>query len=90
MPSIELNQHIGKVLRRRRRLLELTQAQVAQSCGVRFQQIQKYECGGTTISAARLWQLACALRVDITYFFSGLDGFTLSPAPADPLDSAAR
>ncbi len=89
MPSIEMNRHIGKVLRRRRRLLELTQAEVAQVCGIRFQQIQKYECGGTTISAARLWQLACALQVDISYFFSGLDGLKLSRGPSDSLDSAA-
>lgn len=65
--------HIGRRLRRRRRLLGLTQQQLAGSCGVRFQQIQKYECGANRISAARLWQLAEALETPIAYFYEGLN-----------------
>ena len=64
--------HLGKRLRRRRRLLGLTQQQLAGACGVRFQQIQKYECGANRISAARLWQLAEALETPISYFYDGL------------------
>jgi len=54
----DIDVHLGKRLRRRRRLLGLTQQQLAGACGVRFQQIQKYECGANRISAARLWQLS--------------------------------
>ena len=43
--------HVGKRLRRRRRLLGLTQQQLAESIGIRFQQIQKYECGANRVSA---------------------------------------
>jgi transcriptional regulator with XRE-family HTH domain len=68
----EIDLHLGKRLRRRRRLLGLTQLQLAGACGVRFQQIQKYECGANRISAARLWQLAEALEVPVGYFFDGL------------------
>jgi transcriptional regulator with XRE-family HTH domain len=68
----EIDLHLGKRLRRRRRLLGLTQQQLAGACGVRFQQIQKYECGANRISAARLWQLAEALEVPVGYFFDGL------------------
>jgi transcriptional regulator with XRE-family HTH domain len=64
--------HLGKRLRRRRRLLGLTQQQLAGACGVRFQQIQKYECGANRISAARLWQLSEALEVPVAYFYDGL------------------
>jgi transcriptional regulator with XRE-family HTH domain len=64
--------HLGKRLRRRRRLLGLTQQQLAVAVGVRFQQIQKYECGANRISAARLWQLSEALEVPVSYFFDGL------------------
>jgi transcriptional regulator with XRE-family HTH domain len=64
--------HLGKRLRRRRRLLGLTQQQLASACGVRFQQIQKYECGANRISAARLWQLSEALEVPVGYFYDGL------------------
>ena len=68
----DIDVHLGKRLRRRRRLLGLTQQQLAGACGVRFQQIQKYECGANRISAARLWQLSEALEVPIGYFYDGL------------------
>lgn len=68
----EIDIHLGKRLRRRRRLLGLTQQQLAGACGVRFQQIQKYECGANRISAARLWQLSEALQVPVAYFYDGL------------------
>ena len=68
----DIDLHLGKRLRRRRRLLGLTQQQLAGACGVRFQQIQKYECGANRISAARLWQLSEALEVPVGYFYDGL------------------
>ena len=68
----DIDLHLGKRLRRRRRLLGLTQQQLAGACGVRFQQIQKYECGANRISAARLWRLSEALEVPVGYFYDGL------------------
>ena len=68
----EIDRHLGKRLRQRRRTLGLTQQQIAEAVGVRFQQIQKYECGANRISAARLWQLSEALEVPIGYFYDGL------------------
>jgi transcriptional regulator with XRE-family HTH domain len=70
----EVNLHLGKRLHRRRRMLGLTQHQVAVRVGVRFQQIQKYECGASSIGASRLYSLAQALDVPITYFYDGLSG----------------
>ena len=75
--------HLGKRLRRRRRLLGLTQQQLASAVGVRFQQIQKYECGANRISAARLWELSEALEVGIGYFYEGLDADTSTDAAND-------
>ena len=57
----DIDLHVGKRLRRRRRLLGLTQQQLAESVGIRFQQIQKYECGANRVSASRLFELAEAL-----------------------------
>ncbi len=68
----DIDLHLGKRLRRRRRLLGLTQQQLADAVGVRFQQIQKYECGANRISAARLWRLSEALEVPVGYFYDGL------------------
>src|SRR5690606_8565731 len=64
--------HVGKRLRRRRRLLGLTQQQLAESIGIRFQQIQKYECGANRVTWSRLYELAVALTVSANYFFEGL------------------
>ena len=64
--------HLGGRLRGRRRLIGLTQQQLALAIGVRFQQIQKYECGANRVSAARLWRLAAALGVSVSYFYEGL------------------
>jgi transcriptional regulator with XRE-family HTH domain len=50
----------------------MTQQQLAQSVGIRFQQIQKYESGANRISASRLWDLARALDMPISFFFEGL------------------
>ena len=75
--------HLGKRLRRRRRLLGLTQQQLASAVGVRFQQIQKYECGANRISAARLWELSEALEVPISYFYEGLEDAAVNSAAND-------
>jgi transcriptional regulator with XRE-family HTH domain len=71
--ATDIDLHLGRRLRRRRRLLGLTQQQLAVQVGIRFQQIQKYECGANRISAARLWQLAEALETPVSYFYDGLN-----------------
>jgi transcriptional regulator with XRE-family HTH domain len=70
--ATDIDLHLGRRLRRRRRLLGLTQQQLAVQVGIRFQQIQKYECGANRISAARLWQLAEALETPVSYFYDGV------------------
>jgi transcriptional regulator with XRE-family HTH domain len=68
----DIDAFLGRRLRRRRRLMGLTQQQLADAVGIRFQQIQKYECGANRISAARLWGLSQALEVPVGYFYEGL------------------
>lgn len=77
----DIDLHLGRRLRRRRRLLGLTQQQLAVQVGIRFQQIQKYECGANRISAARLWQLAEALETPVAYFYDGLTEAMEGAAP---------
>ena len=71
-PDGVIDAHIGQRIRRRRRLLGLTQHQLAIACGVRFQQIQKYESGANRIAASRLWKIGQALEVPLMDFFEGL------------------
>jgi transcriptional regulator with XRE-family HTH domain len=60
-------------IRQRRIMLGLTQQQMAELIGVTYQQAHKYETGINRISAGRLYQIARALGVDISYFFEDVD-----------------
>ncbi|MEO1311793.1 MAG: helix-turn-helix transcriptional regulator [Pseudomonadota bacterium] len=63
--------HVGQRLRQRRSLLGMTQQKLALAVGIKFQQIQKYESGANRVSASRLFALAQALDVPVSYFFEG-------------------
>jgi transcriptional regulator with XRE-family HTH domain len=64
--------------------LGLTQQQLADSIGIRFQQIQKYECGANRVTASRLFELSVALNVPVNYFFEGLQSMAQTPVPGAP------
>ena len=66
--------HVGKRIRHRRWMVGMTQQQLADSVGIKFQQIQKYETGMNRVSASRLWDIARTLGVQIGFFFEGLGG----------------
>ncbi|CUH99684.1 helix-turn-helix domain-containing protein [Leisingera aquaemixtae] len=64
--------HVGKRIRHRRWLIGMTQQQLAEQVGIKFQQIQKYETGANRVSASRLWDISDALEVPVSFFFEGL------------------
>ena len=64
--------HVGKRIRQRRWMIGMTQQQLAEQVGIKFQQIQKYETGANRVSASRLWDIADALDVPVNFFFEGL------------------
>lgn len=64
--------HVGKRVRHRRWMVGMTQQQLAERVGIKFQQIQKYETGMNRISASRLWDISAALGVPVSFFFEGL------------------
>ena len=66
--------HVGKRVRQRRWMVGVTQQQLAERVGIKFQQIQKYETGMNRISASRLWDIAHALNAPVSFFFEGLEG----------------
>jgi transcriptional regulator with XRE-family HTH domain len=87
--------HLGRRLRGRRRSLGLTQAELADCIGVRFQQIQKYECAANKMSAAMIWRLAHVLQVETRYFYDGLEqrkplAVATSAAAAAPAETYAN
>ena len=65
--------HVGKRVRHRRWMVGMTQQQLAEQVGIKFQQIQKYETGMNRVSASRLWDMASALSVPVSFFFEGLE-----------------
>jgi transcriptional regulator with XRE-family HTH domain len=68
----DVDRHIGARIRARRIMLGLTQHQLAERIGVTYQQAHKYEKGINRVSAGRLYSIAQALRVEVSYFFEGL------------------
>ncbi len=63
----------------RRKLLGVSQEQLADSLGLTFQQVQKYERGANRVSASKLYEIARTLQVPVSFFFDGL---------ADPMDGS--
>ena len=80
--------HVGKRVRHRRWMMGMTQQQLGDMVGIKFQQIQKYETGMNRISASRLWDIAKALDVPINYFFEGLDADALEEAAVGTADGS--
>lgn len=64
--------HVGKRIRHRRWMIGMTQQQLAEKVGIKFQQIQKYETGMNRVSASRLWDIAQSVDVPVSFFFEGL------------------
>ncbi|MDK3019262.1 helix-turn-helix domain-containing protein [Pseudodonghicola flavimaris] len=74
---------VGQRIRARRHALGISQTELGEAIGVKFQQIQKYETGANRVSASRLWAVAEKLGVDIVYFFEGI-------RPATPTDKGLK
>jgi transcriptional regulator with XRE-family HTH domain len=73
LSETEINRIIGKRIKARRRLLEMSQVTLAHGLGVTFQQIQKYE-SGSRLSVVKLMKIAELLETDVVHF--------CTPAPA--------
>ncbi len=66
--------HVGQRVRWRRWQQGMTQQQLGEKIGITIPQIQKYEAGANRISASRMWDIAAAMEVPVSFFFEGLDG----------------
>jgi transcriptional regulator with XRE-family HTH domain len=65
---------VGTRIRARRLEMHYSQQQLAESLGLSFQQIQKYEKGVNRVGVARLGQIAQFLECDMRYFMGDLSG----------------
>jgi transcriptional regulator with XRE-family HTH domain len=71
--ALDVDHYVSMRIRQRRIMLGLTQQQMAELIGVTYQQAHKYETGINRISAGRLFQIAQALGVEISYFFEDVE-----------------
>jgi len=72
--------HVGKRIRHRRWMVGMTQQQLAEKVGIKFQQIQKYETGMNRVSASRLWDISETLEVPVSFFFEGFEDAEAKPS----------
>ncbi|MGB0607322.1 MAG: helix-turn-helix domain-containing protein [Paracoccaceae bacterium] len=75
--------HVGKRIRQRRWLVGMTQQQLAEQVGIKFQQIQKYETGANRVSASRLWDISEAMDVPVNFFFEGIENEVTAAGSTD-------
>jgi transcriptional regulator with XRE-family HTH domain len=69
----EIDTIVGRRIRFRRTMLDLSSEEVAEKIGVAHQQLLKYENAQNRVSAARLYKLASVLAVPVHWFFSRLE-----------------
>ncbi|MBZ9775170.1 helix-turn-helix domain-containing protein [Mesorhizobium sp. CO1-1-8] len=69
-------------------LSNVSQAQLARSIGVSFQQLQKYENARNRVSASMIYEIGKSLGVPVSRFFEGLpeNGESGRDALALPID----
>jgi transcriptional regulator with XRE-family HTH domain len=67
-----IDRHVGLRIRMRRKELGVSQEKLAESIGLTFQQVQKYERAANRVSASKLWEMSRALSTSIGYFYEGL------------------
>jgi len=76
------DKHVGSRLRMRRLMLGMSQTHIADTLGVTFQQVQKYEKGSNRVSASRLQHLSQILQVTVPFLFQGAPAVSGIPQAA--------
>lgn len=69
---------IGAVIRKRRKELCLSQEQLAEMVGVSYQQIQRYENGGSMLNVENVQRIAKALNVALPILFATTQSQTIA------------
>jgi len=73
--------HVGGRVRVRRVMLGLSQEALAGRLGITFQQVQKYERGSNRMGSSRLYDIAVALDVPVSFFFDDMPDEIASMSP---------
>jgi transcriptional regulator with XRE-family HTH domain len=79
------DQHVGRQIATVRVQSDVSQAELARSIGISFQQLQKYENARNRVSASMLYEIGRSLDVPVSRFFEGLHGNDETSRNASPL-----
>ena len=69
-----VDRHVGARMCAARLETGKSQTEVAESLGLTFQQVQKYEKGTNRISAGKLYELSRLFDKPVQFFFDGMAG----------------
>lgn len=72
--DVNVDVHIGQKLRQRRWMMGMSGERLGEIIGVVPDQIKAYETGSVHIGASRMWEIASALEVPMSYFFEDIEG----------------
>ena len=67
-----IDKSVGAKIKLGRLMAGLSREKLGVQLGISWQQIQKYETGMNRVSASRLWDIARAVDVPVSFFFEGL------------------
>ncbi|MBC8018206.1 MAG: helix-turn-helix transcriptional regulator [Verrucomicrobia bacterium] len=74
MPKdIITTREIGAIIRKRRNELGFSQEQLSEKVGVSYQQIQRYENGGSMLNVENVQRIAKALEIPVISFFDSVN-----------------
>jgi transcriptional regulator with XRE-family HTH domain len=77
----ETELHISRRVVAARQLRGISQDSLAQKLNVTREQVHQYESGQNLLSAGRLYEIARALRVNVSYFYEDLNGVPSTSCP---------
>jgi transcriptional regulator with XRE-family HTH domain len=87
-PASNMDKAVGRNIKVYRLAKGLSQTELADSLGLTFQQVQKYEKGVNRVGSGRLFQISNILGVPLMSFFEGGET-AISPRGASPFDLLA-
>jgi transcriptional regulator with XRE-family HTH domain len=88
-PILPRDVEVGRRIRLRRNLIEMSQETLADKLGLTFQQVQRYEKGMNRISAGRLEEIAKHLKIPVSSFFDEVERPTVVAEGMQFLDTPA-
>jgi len=68
--GIITSREIGAAIRKRRKELGLSQEQLAEKAGVSYQQLQRYENGGSMMNVENVQRIAQSLQIPVSLLFT--------------------